>query len=460
MYAFGGQNVEMGRTFSDLWALTCPRVPVSMHYWDTATRLGECHWAPICNATSCGSPPAPRAGATGVLDDAGRALVFGGYDVANGTNARGSSGSGAAPDSAGATYYNDLFALDLRRAGSAWAQLCPPGTPCAAAAPRPRAGHAAVVLRDRLVVIGGHDGTSVLNDLWVLPLGEADPTALRWVPVQSVGGPGPVTGHTAVRLSDAEALMFGGRSRLDAAATGSARVWRLQLVPLAGALTAKWTAVCDEARCGPAPGGRYGHAAALGAAGMLVAGGRPGARQPCLEDVWMLRLPEGAAPAWAPLCGAADAGARPCGAGPAPRARHTAVAFAGGDFVFFGGAGDGAPYADVWRLRHAASAPPPAGPSRGNRSFSWWALPLGLGLVLSMTLAVSVTYNVLVHGKGGLDAIPHYAWALALGRRVANRLVRLLGRSEGAMDYSPVATLDPDPVDWTDFDVDDDANYL
>src|SRR5439155_1705205 len=113
---------------------------------------------------STGSPPSARCFHTAIYDPVrDRMLVFGGYD-------------------ASATHYhNDLWALSL--AGTpAWSALAPAGTP-----PSARIWHTAIYdpVRDRMLVFGGYDGRSLLNDGWALSLAGSP----AWTALAPAGSP-------------------------------------------------------------------------------------------------------------------------------------------------------------------------------------------------------------------------------------------------------------------------------
>ena len=123
MIVFGGWD---GERRNDVWALMLD---------------GDGAWAPVAVS---GTPPSPRTNASAIWDPVrDRMIVFGGSDGA---------------------LRNDVWALDL--GALQWSILAPAGTP-----PTGRAGHAAFYdpVRDRMIVVGGDDGT-FRNDVWALSL--------------------------------------------------------------------------------------------------------------------------------------------------------------------------------------------------------------------------------------------------------------------------------------------------
>src|SRR5439155_25260329 len=110
-----------------------------------------------------GPPPSGRYGQTAIYDPVrDRMVVFGGSD--------------------GSNFFNDVWALSF--AGTpAWSQLAP-------GSPNPRTGryqHTANYdpVRDRMVVFGGYDGTSLRNDVWSLSFAGTP----AWNPLAPVGTP-------------------------------------------------------------------------------------------------------------------------------------------------------------------------------------------------------------------------------------------------------------------------------
>jgi hypothetical protein len=154
---YGGADGVVGLR-DDVWILSLDSDP-------TWTRI-----------TPAGSGPGARAFHSAIYDPLGdRMIVFGGA---------GNSGANAGPA-------NDAWALSLS-GPPAWTLLSPAGH-----APSPRYEQSAVydAARDRILVFGGFDGKSRLNDVWSLSL-RGRP---RWRPLDPAGPlPTPRSLHTAI----------------------------------------------------------------------------------------------------------------------------------------------------------------------------------------------------------------------------------------------------------------------
>ena len=305
MVVFGGYD---GGYRNDVWALSLAESPA----WSTLA--------------STGSPPSARCFHTAIYDPVrDRMLVFGGYD-------------------ASATHYrNDLWALSL--AGTpAWSALAPAGTP-----PSARIWHTAIYdpVRDRMLVFGGYDGRSLLNDVWALSLAGS----LAWTALAPAGSP-PSARYSPTAFYDPvrdRMVVFGGNDG------GSLRndVWALSL-----AESPAWSAL---APAGTPPSARYQHTAIYDSVRdrMVVFGGYDGGSP--RNDVWALSL--ASTPVWSALA--------PAGTPPSVRYQHTAIYDPVRDrMVVFGGNDDISLRNDVWALSLAgtpawsalapARNPPPA----------------------------------------------------------------------------------------------------
>ena len=191
MVIFGGEVVP-GGTLNDVWVLT-----------NANGTGGDPQWVQL---TPSGGPPSPRENATGVYDTANNRMTIFGGDSAQGelgdvwvlTNANGTEtispswiqlfpstqitprtdhtavydvnsnrmivfGGGDA-----SSLFNDVWVLTNANGMGGdpeWVELAPDGTP-----PSPRISLAAAYdpTTNRMVVFGGSDGSSTLNDTWVL----------------------------------------------------------------------------------------------------------------------------------------------------------------------------------------------------------------------------------------------------------------------------------------------------
>ena len=127
-----------GSTLNDVWELSLSGTPT----WN--------------QLVPSGTPPSGRAGHTAVYDPVGdRIVVFGGSDAGG--------------------RRNDAWGLSLSGT-PAWSEIAPAGV-----LPAPREGHSAIYdpMRSHMVVFGGTDATSVLDDVWALSLSGAP----SWVDV-------------------------------------------------------------------------------------------------------------------------------------------------------------------------------------------------------------------------------------------------------------------------------------
>ena len=150
MVVFGGAD---GSYLNDVWALSLSGTP---------------EWTQLAPT---GTPPAGRWGHTAIYDPVrDRMVVFGGASSPN---------------------YNDTWELSLSGT-PAWTQLTPTGAP-----PSARNSHTAIYdpVRDRMVVFGGSDNFSYLNDSWMLSLSDTP----AWIQLEPTEIP-PLgrLGHTAI----------------------------------------------------------------------------------------------------------------------------------------------------------------------------------------------------------------------------------------------------------------------
>jgi Galactose oxidase, central domain len=239
LIVFGGYD---GDNRNDVWALSLS---------------GDAVWTQL---TPGGTPPAARWGHAAVYDAASDRMI-----VIGGAGAPGNM--------------NDVWALSLG-ATPQWTQLTPSGAP-----PSPRRQHACAydAAADRVVVIGGNDG-SLRNDVWALALSGAP----SWSALSPTGtGPSARRGHSTVYdPADDRVLVFGGYD-------GS---YRVDVFALALSGGGAWTALSPP---GPFPNAGYAVAAILDEGGdrLLVCGGDNGPAR--VGDVWALVL--NGSPTWSEL---------------------------------------------------------------------------------------------------------------------------------------------------------------
>ena len=157
--------------------------------------------------TPGGTAPAARSGHRAIHDPVADAMiVFGGYD--------------------GSQYYNDLQCLLFSNSAGngSWILLSPTGT---APAARERHGQVWDANRQRMLMFGGTDGTSMYGDVHAVNLG--GPGALAWTAL-TPGGTGPTGLSDAAVIFDAtndRLVAFGG---FDGSSLQST-VWALQFSP-------------------------------------------------------------------------------------------------------------------------------------------------------------------------------------------------------------------------------------
>jgi len=282
---FGGNTGSA--KLNDVWVLPLTTFPLG--------------WSQLAPA---GDTPTTRWGSTGIYDPVDdRMIVFGGVQLATG--------------------FNDVWALSLGGA-PVWTPLAPTGT-----LPGGRWTHAAAYdpLRGRLLVFGGYNGTTYLNDVWALTLG-ASPA---WAPV-AAGGTPPAARWGTTWINDPvldRMVLFGG----GAVAGETNDLWSLPL----GA--PQWQEVFGTS--GNAPW-RYDHGAVFDPVSrrMFVIDGFNGS---FLNDVWAASVDDPTF--WAPVLPL----------GPAPPARTNFSATLDGArrrIIVIGGVGSGTGvrFNDVWAL--------------------------------------------------------------------------------------------------------------
>ena len=341
MVVFGG-FYSLGGYRDDVWALSLEGAPA---------------WVAL---TPSGTPPSARCSHRALYDPVrDRMLVFGGVDDHG--------------------CLDDVWALGL--AGTpAWTALAPTGT-----WPSAREGHSAIYdpVRDRTVMFGGDDWSSILDDVWSLSLA-GTPAWTALAPV--VSEPNGRWWHSAIYdpLRD-RMVVFAGRDTL----SYRNDVWSLSLSD-----PPRWTAL---APAGVPPSPRCGHVAIYDAVHdcMVVFGGEDSSG--CRNDSWTLSL--GEAMAWTPLT--------PDGTPPGPRWSAGAICDPVRDrLIVYGGNSGSSLYGDVWALSLAGT---PA-----------WTMLLPTGTSPGARANHSAIYDPVrdrLVAFGGLDGLWQTytdAWALSL----------------------------------------------
>lgn len=221
-------------------------------------QLGICGAPGWTTLAASGTSPSPRYGHTAIHDPARKRMLLFGGDTG--------------------VLSGELFALSLGGAPG-WSALAATGTP-----PSPRVGHSAIYdpVRDRMIVFGGYDGTSFLNDVWALSLSGTP----AWTLLSPSGAPPDSRDyHGAIYDPVRERMVvFGGNN-------GSVYndVWALSL---SGAPA--WTALSPS---GAPPSARLAQATIYDPIGdaLVIVGGTAGTGI-YMSDVWSLKL--AGTPAW------------------------------------------------------------------------------------------------------------------------------------------------------------------
>jgi hypothetical protein len=290
MIVFGGDGPR-----NDTWSLSLTGTPV----W---TNLSPTH------------RPSFRRGSAMIYDPVGdRIVLFGGED---------------------GTSYNDVWMLSLD-SPSDWTQLFPVGAPPPG---RMLTAHAYDPVRDRWIIIGGHDPSALRGDVWALQF-----SPLSWVQIGPSGTPpaprwGGIGCYDAV--DDRVIIAFGS---LSPSYDVTREVWSLSL-----AGTTSWTQLTPAGATLPVPRMIAAGAYDAGRRRLLIHAGWSGTAN--LADLWELSLEGGGT--WTQHF--------PPGIFPDALRAHTGVfVSARMPLVIFGGRG-GAPEIDMFDTW--AFGLPPAGP--------------------------------------------------------------------------------------------------
>jgi hypothetical protein len=305
---------------------------------------------------------------------------------------------GGSPGSS--TKTNDTWQLTLDD-NPRWDSVATGGTP-----PSARLGHCAVhdPVRDRMLVIGGDDGT-VLADVWSLSL--ANPPS--WTAEQPSGSP-PAARRYSTAIYDSvrdRVVIYGGSN---AAGIPYSDVWSLWLAP-----TPKWEQLPTH---GTAPAGRFAHSAIYDPNGdrMIVFSGGGFAT----NDVWSLRFADST---WTLL--------HPLGTPPLPRFGHTADYDPfGARMVVFGGNTSNQPLNDAWELSLSGT------PS--------WSLIVPTGEVPTPRGYHSAVHDLAHHRIvvfGGFPNVTEPTWALPLDAPVQWSPFRPVNEVSSTDLHFPIVTV-------------------
>jgi len=186
----------------------------------------------------------------------------------------------------GSLLLNTTLVLSLTPGSETWSAL-----DVGEIKPPARVNHAAIydALHQRMIIFGGWDGTSYLNDVWALDL---EPGDIRWYQLAPEGEPPPGrVGHSAIwDDSNRRMIIFGGyayRPGEEGLHIYYDDVWALSLY----AINSSWQELTPASYPSP-PEGRRGHVAVYDFRHnrMLVHGGFRGE---LLDDTWSLSLAPG-----------------------------------------------------------------------------------------------------------------------------------------------------------------------
>jgi len=178
-------------------------------------------------------------------------------------------------------YLGDVWALSLS-APPTWTRMAPTGT-----LPRARLEHSAIYdpVRERMVVFGGLNRSSFLDDVWALSLGAAP----AWTVITPTGTrPAVRSAHRAIYDPTRDRMVVYGGFNYSPGASPGTDTWALSLD------RSEWT-LLEPA--GTPPGPRTTHSAIYDPVGdrMLVFGGHG-----VSNDLWELRWGSPAIPSRAP----------------------------------------------------------------------------------------------------------------------------------------------------------------
>jgi hypothetical protein len=238
--------------------------------------------------------------------------------------------------SSGSHYSNDVWALALSGTPQ-WTQIFPTGGPIPI-----RGLHSAIYdpVSDRMLVYGGFDGFTSLDDLWGLSLSGAP----AWTQLTPAGaGPGARDYHRAIYDPALNSMVLFGGHQFFPTATYFNDTWSLSL---SGTLA--WSQIPPP---DPLPSARLGMSMVYDSTRdrILVYGG--GDATGTLGDAWALSL--SGSPTWAQ--------AAPTGNVPPARVAHAAVYDPSSDqMVIYGGNNGGVRLNDSWSFRWCAPCAPTA----------------------------------------------------------------------------------------------------
>ncbi|KAK8573586.1 hypothetical protein V6N13_009676 [Hibiscus sabdariffa] len=214
----------------------------------------------------------------------------------------------------GGLHFSDVLMLNLNT--MVWRTLETTGQ-----GPGPRDSHSVVLVRGKMMVFGGTNGSKKVNDLHILDL-----TSKEWIQAECYGTvPSPRESHTATLIGEDKVVIFGG--------SGEGRANYLNDLHVLDLRTMRWTS--PQVR-GHIPVPRDSHSAVAIGNKLIVYGGDCGDRYHGDVDIFNMDTST-----WSRLAVQ--------GSLPGVRAGHAAVNVGAKVFII-GGVGDKHYYNDVWVL--------------------------------------------------------------------------------------------------------------
>jgi hypothetical protein len=248
--------------------------------------------------------------------------------------------------------------LQARSSTDTWSQVSTSPTPTA------RWGHAMATTPEGVLLFGGSDGTSQLNDTW-----RFNTATNSWGLLTGSPSTPPARVIHAIAATPLGVLLFGG---WNSSSNSLNDTWRFNTA------TNSWGLLTGSPST---PTARYGHAMAATPSGNVLLFGGEDSSGTLLDDTWLFNT---ATNTWGQITGSPST--------PPARCAHAMAATTSGDVLLFGGwDGSGNSLNDTWRYGPAAL------------TITTTSLPNG---------AVGVPYNQTLTATGGSGP---YNWSLASG---------------------------------------------
>ena len=275
------------------------------------------------------------------------------------------------------TYDNSLWRIDIFSDDPRWEEISPTSPVVSGRGFLP----AILYQGNVMVVFGGWDGTSCLNDIWHTDLS----SVVGWTERSPSGAlPGPRRGHSGV-LFETHLIVFGGN---DGSAESFNDLWKFDLSDA----SAQWTNLSPRRNALPAR--RWAHTAVLYKTTLVVFGGRSGnvaANDPNLNDFWEIDLSFPSS--WHQ---------RSIPRSPHARQGHSVIVHHS-RMLIYGGRGGAEAYSDTWEIDLSLDQP------------MWKEHKLDVGTAVpparSYHIAVAHSTNLVVFGGEG-GTILNDLWVL------------------------------------------------